>query len=42
VLIEKHGRGVVKVISVKEYERLTVWPENLQKGTRRAMETARQ
>jgi len=24
VLIEKHGRGVVMVISVEEYERLTI------------------
>jgi PHD/YefM family antitoxin component YafN of YafNO toxin-antitoxin module len=24
VLIEKHGRGVVMVIAVEEYERLTV------------------
>ncbi len=27
VLIEKHGRGVVMVISVEEYERLTVRPD---------------
>ena len=26
VLIEKHGRGVVMVIAVEEYERLTVSP----------------
>lgn len=26
VLIEKHGRGVVMVIAVEEYERLTVDP----------------
>jgi prevent-host-death family protein len=26
VLIEKHGRGVVVVIAVEEYERLTVGP----------------
>lgn len=26
VLIEKHGRGVVMVIAVEEYERLTVHP----------------
>jgi prevent-host-death family protein len=27
VLIEKHGRGVVMVIAVEEYERLTVRPD---------------
>ena len=27
VLIEKHGRGVVMVIAVEEYERLTVCPD---------------
>ncbi len=26
VLIEKHGRGVVVVVSVEEYERLSVQP----------------
>jgi len=28
VLIEKHGRGVVMVIAVEEYERLTVGANN--------------
>lgn len=27
VLIEKHGRGIVMVIAVEEYERLTVRPD---------------
>jgi prevent-host-death family protein len=27
VLIEKHGRGVVMVIAVEEYERLTIRPD---------------
>ena len=27
VLIEKHGRGVVVVLAVEEYERLTVRPD---------------
>lgn len=37
VLIEKHGRGVVVVISVEEYERLSVQagrPDKGEKGTR--------
>jgi prevent-host-death family protein len=34
VLIEKHGRGVVVVISVEEYERLTV-----RRGTTRATDS---
>ncbi|MGO9235550.1 MAG: type II toxin-antitoxin system Phd/YefM family antitoxin [Methylocella sp.] len=33
VLIEKHGRGVVMVISVEEYERLSVRSERRDKGT---------
>lgn len=33
VLIEKHGRGVVMVISVEEYERLSVRSERVDKGT---------
>jgi prevent-host-death family protein len=32
VLIEKHGRGVVVVVSVEEYERLSVQPERADKG----------
>jgi prevent-host-death family protein len=31
LLIEKHGRGVVMVISVEEYERLSVQPEHFDK-----------
>ncbi|MGH9068998.1 MAG: type II toxin-antitoxin system prevent-host-death family antitoxin [Acidimicrobiales bacterium] len=33
VLIEKHGRGVVMVISVEEYERLSVRSERADKAT---------
>ena len=39
VLIEKHGRGVVVVVSVEEYERLSVQSGRAAKGetgTRRA------
>jgi len=32
VLIEKHGRGVVVVISVEEYERLSVQSGRADKG----------
>ncbi len=32
VLIEKHGRGVVVVVSVEEYERLSVQSERADKG----------
>lgn len=32
VLIEKHGRGVVVVMSVEEYERLSRLSENVTKG----------
>lgn len=32
VLIEKHGRGVVVVMSVEEYERLSRLSENVAKG----------
>ena len=32
VLIEKHGRGVVVVISVEEYERLSRLSERAAKG----------
>ncbi|VTZ25778.1 Antitoxin [Methylocella tundrae] len=31
VLIEKHGRGVVVVVSVEEYERLSVQPGRADK-----------
>ncbi len=33
VLIEKHGRGVVMVIAVEEYERLSVRPDAPEKAT---------
>jgi hypothetical protein len=36
VLIEKHGRGVVMVISVEEYERLSVRPDGVGKEGKRA------
>jgi len=36
VLIEKHGRGVVMVISVEEYERLSVRPDGGGKDGKRA------
>ena len=32
VLIEKHGRGVVVVVSVEEYERLSVQSGRADKG----------
>ena len=33
VLIEKHGRGVVVVVAVEEYERLTVRPDATRKDS---------
>ena len=41
VLIEKHGRGVVMVIAVEEYERLTVGLATKGKTAERGAETAR-
>jgi prevent-host-death family protein len=41
VLIEKHGRGVVMVISVEEYERLSVRPERTEKDAAMAKGAAR-
>ncbi len=35
VLIEKHGRGVLVVVSVEEYERLSVQSERAGKGEAR-------
>ena len=32
VLIEKHGRGVVVVVAVEEYERLSVQSQRADKG----------
>jgi prevent-host-death family protein len=40
VLIEKHGRGVVMVIAVEEYERLTVGADNGVMNARQATEAA--
>jgi prevent-host-death family protein len=40
VLIEKHGRGVVVVVSVEEYERLTVGQANKEKTAERGAEAA--
>jgi prevent-host-death family protein len=36
VLIEKHGRGVVMVISVEEYERLSVLANDVGKDANNA------
>ena len=41
VLIEKHGRGVVMVIAVEEYERLTVRLAAKGRATERGAEAAR-
>jgi prevent-host-death family protein len=41
VLIEKHGRGVVMVIAVEEYERLTVGSDSEGKAAERATEAAK-
>ncbi len=41
VLIEKHGRGVVVVVAVEEYERLTVGLAAEGKATERGAEAAR-
>jgi len=41
VLIEKHGRGVVVVIAVEEYERLTVGQATKAKTAEREAEAAR-
>jgi prevent-host-death family protein len=41
VLIEKHGRGVVVVVAVEEYERLTVRLDSHGKTVRQAMEAPR-
>jgi prevent-host-death family protein len=38
VLIEKHGRGVVMVIAVEEYERLTVGQTTKGKTAERGVE----
>lgn len=42
VLIEKHGRGVVMVIAVEEYERLTVRPDAPGKTTTPTPEASRE
>jgi prevent-host-death family protein len=41
VLIEKHGRGVVVVVAVEEYERLTVGLAAKGMATERGGEAAR-
>jgi prevent-host-death family protein len=41
VLIEKHGRGVVVVVAVEEYERLTVGLAAEGKAAERGAEAAR-
>ena len=41
VRIEKHGRGVVVVVAVEEYERLTVGLAAEGKATERGAEAAR-
>ncbi len=41
VLIEKHGRGVVMVIAVEEYERLKVGLVSKGKTAERGMETTK-
>ena len=41
VLIEKHGRGVVVVVAVEEYERLTVGLAATGKAAERGAEVAR-
>jgi prevent-host-death family protein len=40
VLIEKHGRGVVVVVSVEEYERLSL-AANVARGSKRAGEASK-
>ena len=40
VLIEKHGRGVVVVVSVEEYERLSL-AANAARGSKRAGEASK-
>jgi len=40
VLIEKHGRGVVMVIAVEEYERLTVGLATKEKTAKHRVEAA--
>jgi prevent-host-death family protein len=41
VLIEKHGRGVVVVVSVEEYERLSVQSERADKREARTKGAAK-
>jgi prevent-host-death family protein len=41
VLIEKHGRGVVMVIAVEEYERLTIRPEAPRKAVGQVTEATK-
>ena len=41
VLIEKHGRGVVIVMSVEEYERLSLLANGAAKGKEKVGEVSR-
>ena len=41
VLIEKHGRGVVMVIAVEEYERLSLQSGRTEKGQAGTKETSK-
>ncbi|HVB15041.1 MAG TPA: type II toxin-antitoxin system Phd/YefM family antitoxin [Stellaceae bacterium] len=41
LLIEKHGRGVVMVIAVEDYQRLTIGHATKGKTAERGMEAAR-
>ena len=42
VLIEKHGRGVVVVVSVEEYDRLSLRASSARKREQSAAEVAKQ
>lgn len=42
VLIEKHGRGVVVVVSVEEYDRLSLRVSSTRKREQSAAEVAKQ
>lgn len=42
VLIEKHGRGVVVVVSVEEYDRLSLRVSSARKREQSAAEVAKQ
>jgi prevent-host-death family protein len=42
VLIEKHGRGVVVVVSVEEYDRLSLQASGARKSKQPAVEVSKQ